>query len=80
VNVRLANTTATPVALHLPDGVVIVAARGVVECSEQDAATSQVTALCRRGVLVARRVAPPPPSESAAKPRRRAASRRRPTT
>jgi hypothetical protein len=60
---KLANTTTTPVALHLDAGVVVLGALDVIECTEDDAALGQVAALCRRGVLV---VHPQPPQPDAA--------------
>lgn len=84
MTIRLANTTDTPVALHLTAGVVVVGARQTVDCDPEDAALGQVAALCRQGVLVAHPTSPAPDDASAPssdpppKRRRRSTGRRGP--
>ena len=84
IGIRLANTTNTPVALHLTGGVAVVGAGETIECDVEDVALGQVTALCRQGVLVAHPQSPPPgdvaapSSESPPKRRRRSTGRRGP--
>jgi hypothetical protein len=78
MTITLANTSTTPVALHLASGVAIVGAQDHIECSEEDLAVGQVSALVRRGILTAHRTDDPAPARKASdRPRKRSSGRRR---
>ncbi|MBS1691664.1 MAG: hypothetical protein JST91_05515 [Actinobacteria bacterium] len=83
MSITLANTTDTPVALHLTGGVVVVGARDTVDCDADDVALSQVASLCRQGILVAHPASNPSGDASSTpqpppKRRRRSTGRRGP--
>ena len=74
--VRLINTQARPLELHLSTGVVVVAARGEVTCDALEAQAGQVKSLLQSGVMVSRAAPIPEPQDAA--PARRAGTSRRP--
>ncbi len=76
MSIRLANTTATPVELHLSADVVIVSAEDSIVVSDDDAALGQVMALCRQGILVVQELPEDRPPTRSSTPR----SRARPTS
>jgi hypothetical protein len=53
MSTTLVNVSTRPVELHLPAGVTVLQARQRLDCADEDAATGQVAALVRRGVLLA---------------------------
>lgn len=51
IDCRLSNATSRPVQLHLPDGVTVLPANGMLTCPAATLDDPQIRVLCRTGVL-----------------------------